>query len=206
MAASMRLVGSGLRCVRGEHEVFQNLDLELGAGEALLVTGPNGAGKSSLLRVLAGLLRLTAGTLQLEAGNPELTIGEQAHYVGHFDPLKPSLTVAEHMQFWTDYLGGRGIAAAAALETVGLIELAGLPAGYLSAGQKRRLSVARLLAIKRPIWLLDEPISTIDASGQGDFTILMRNHLADGGLIAVATHAPLGLGGARALRLGPAGG
>jgi heme exporter protein A len=199
----MRLIGAELRCVRGGREIFAGLDFELRAGEGLLVTGPNGAGKSSLLRLVAGLLRPASGRVALEGAEPDRTLPELAHYLGHLDPLKPSLTVAENLGFWTAFLGDGTGRAAYALATAGLAELAALPAAYLSAGQRRRLSIARLLAVKRPLWLLDEPTSTLDIAGQASFAALMRAHQADGGLILAATHVPLGLDSARELRLGP---
>jgi heme exporter protein A len=198
----MRLVASDLTCVRGGREVFARLEFSLSAGEALVVTGRNGAGKSSLLRMLAGLVRIAAGRLALEGGDPELSIPEQAHYLGHQDALKPSLSVQENLHFWARFLGDGAIAEA--LAAVGLDSLAELPAGYLSAGQRRRLSLARLLAVKRPIWLLDEPTSALDAASQARLADLMRRHLAGGGLIVAATHGPLGLEPARELRLGEA--
>src|SRR5229473_5897990 len=103
----MQLLGLDLACVRGGRQVFSGLAFDIGAGEALVVTGPNGAGKSSLLRLVAGLVRLAGGRLALEGGDPELTIGEQAHYLGHQDALKPSLTVDENLSFWARYLGSR---------------------------------------------------------------------------------------------------
>jgi heme exporter protein A len=198
----MRLFASDLACRRGGREVFAGLGFALVAGEALSITGRNGSGKSSLLRVIAGLVPPAGGQIALEGGDSELTIAEQAHYLGHQDALKPSLTVMENLQFWTRYLGGAGLAAEAALATVGLGSLAELPAAYLSAGQKRRLSMARLIAVQRPIWLLDEPTSALDTSGQGRLTELMRAHLAGGGLILAAAHGPIGLHGAMELRLG----
>jgi heme exporter protein A len=198
----MRLTAAGLACIRGGREVFSGLGFELAAGEALLVTGPNGAGKSSLLRVVAGLVQGTGGELALEGGNPELSVGEQAHYLGHQDALKSSLSVRENLAFWTDFLGGSRAAVERALSTVSLAALAALPAAYLSAGQRRRLSLARLIAVARPIWLLDEPASALDAAAQAMLAELMRTHLAGGGLILAATHGPIGLDRAKELRLG----
>jgi heme exporter protein A len=207
----MRLVGSDLACVRGGRQVFTDLSFSVSAGEALVVLGPNGVGKSSLLRLIAGLVARAGGTLVLEGGDGELTIAEQAHYLGHQDALKPSLTVNENLTFWSRYLGGGEAtqtaliaALTAALVGVGLDGIAQLPAAYLSAGQRRRLSIARLLAVKRPIWLLDEPTSSLDAAAQGRLVEFMSEHLAGGGLIIAATHAELGLGRTQELRLGDA--
>jgi heme exporter protein A len=197
----MRLSAVDLACHRGGRDVFAGLTFAVSSGEALVVTGRNGAGKSSLLRTIVGLVRLAGGRLTLDGGDSELTIAEQAHYLGHLDALKPSLSVAENLRFWAGFLGAAGTDTGPALEATGLLELADLPAAYLSAGQRRRLSIARLLAVKRPIWLLDEPTSTLDAPSQERLTGLMRDHRAGGGLILAATHGALGLEGARELRL-----
>ncbi len=170
-----------------------------------MVAGRNGAGKSSLLRLIAGLVRIAGGTLDLQGGEPEASIAEQAHYVGHQDALKPTLSVGENLRFWADYLGAATETIEPALEAVGLAPLADLPAAYLSAGQRRRLSIARLVAVPRPIWLLDEPTSALDTPSQARLAELMRGHLAGGGLIVAAAHGPIGLTQARELRLGVAG-
>jgi len=197
----LRLTASELDCIRGSRSVFSNINLELSAGAALSLVGPNGSGKSSLLRLIAGLLRPSAGRIALAGGAAEQTIGEQAHYLGHLDALKPSLTVAENLRFWTRYLGGETAPLGPALAAAGLGGLADLPAGYLSAGQRRRLSLARLIAVPRPIWLLDEPTSALDSAGQERLAELMRGHLEGGGLIMAATHGPLGIA-CEELRLG----
>jgi len=197
----MRLSGRDVRCVRGGREVFCGLDFEISSGEALAVTGPNGAGKTSLLRLIAGLLTLAGGSIALAGGETELMLCEQAHYLGHRDALKPALSVAENLSFWRDFLGGKPFDVSESLLRVGLDHAAQLPAAYLSAGQRRRLSIARLLVVRRPIWLLDEPASALDAAGQSLFAGLMSDHLARGGLIVAATHAPLGVQ-AKELRIG----
>lgn len=196
----MRLSASDLACWRGGREVFAGVSFSVGSGEALAIRGRNGAGKSSLLRLVAGLVRLAGGRLDLEGGAAELTLAEQTHYLGHQDALKPSLTIAENLHFWSGFLGGAADIDEP-LAAVGLGALADLPAAYLSAGQRRRLSLARLLTVKRPIWLLDEPASTLDATAQEALTGFMRSHLAGGGLILAATHAPLGIEGANELQL-----
>jgi heme exporter protein A len=197
----MRLSGRGVRCVRGGREVFSGLDFETDSGEALAVTGPNGSGKTSLLRLIAGLLTIADGSIGLEGGETELTLPEQTHYLGHRDALKSALSVMENLSFWRDFLGGEAFNAAESLAAVGLDHAAHLPAAYLSAGQRRRLSIARLLVVRRQVWLLDEPTNALDAAGQSMFAALMGDHLARGGLIIAATHAPLGVH-AKELRIG----
>jgi len=197
----MRLSGRGVRCVRGGRDIFSGLDFAAASGEALAVTGANGTGKTSLLRMIAGLLAVAGGSIALEGGEAELTLPEQAHYLGHRDALKPALSVIENLGFWRDFLGGEALDAGDSLIKVGLDHAVHLPAAYLSAGQRRRLSIARLIAVRRPIWLLDEPTNALDTSGQSLFAGLMGDHLARGGLIIAATHAPLGIA-ARELRIG----
>jgi heme exporter protein A len=130
-----------------------------------------------------------------------LSLGEQAHYLGHLDALKPSLSVEENLRFWSAFLGAAAVDFSAPLRAVGLEALTDLPAAYLSAGQRRRLSIARLLAVQRPLWLLDEPTSTLDAAAQARLGEIMQAHLAGGGIILAATHGPLQLEGARELDL-----
>ena len=198
----MQLSCENLACNRGGRTVFSGLNFSLPGGEALVVTGRNGAGKSSLLRMIAGLVHVAAGRLELDGGEPDASIAEQAHYVGHQDAVKPSLTVGENLQFWARYLGGADLAIGPALAAVELAPLANLPAAYLSAGQRRRLSIARLVAVPRPLWLLDEPTSALDVPSQNRLADLMRDHLAGGGMIVAAAHGPIGLERARELKIG----
>jgi len=200
----IRLSAQDLGCVRGGREVFEGVNFTVAGGEVLAVTGRNGAGKTTLLRLIAGLLEPARGRLELTGGAADATLPEQAHYLGHRDALKPALSVQENLAFWRAFFGGHDASAAGALETVGLADLAGLPAAYLSAGQRRRLAIARLIAAPRPIWLLDEPTAALDTAGQGRLVELMRGHLGHGGLIVAATHGPLGLDGVKELRLEPA--
>ncbi|MGY4232742.1 heme ABC exporter ATP-binding subunit CcmA [Bradyrhizobium sp. USDA 4449] len=146
----MQLSGRGVTCVRGGREVFSGLDFEAASGTAVAVVGRNGSGKTSLLRLIAGLLIPAGGTIVLDGGDADVTLPEQCHYLGHRDALKPALSVAENLSFWADFLGGERFDAAASLAAVGLDHAADLPASFLSAGQRRRLSLARLLAVRRP--------------------------------------------------------
>jgi heme exporter protein A len=197
----MRLSATDLACRRGGRDVFAGVSFSVASGESLTIRGRNGAGKSSLLRIVAGLVRIAGGHLSLEGGDPEMTVGEQAHYLGHLDALKPSLSVEENLRFWSAFLGATAVDFNEPLRAVGLDALADLPAAYLSAGQRRRLSIARLLAVKRPLWLLDEPTSTLDAAAQLQLSAIMQTHLGGGGIILAATHSPLPLDGARELNL-----
>ncbi len=200
----MRLRAWDLTMERGGRRLFSRLGFEAEAGSALIVVGPNGAGKSSLLRGLCGFLPFASGGFALDGGDGERSLGEQAHYLGHADALKGALTAGENLAFWAGALGGdaRREAAQAALARVGLAHVIDFPARALSAGQKRRVALARLLVARRPLWLLDEPTTALDVAAQSSFAGVMQAFMDDGGIVVAATHAPLGLKGARELRIG----
>jgi len=199
-----RLEARDLACERGGRMVFAGIGLAVAAGGALVVTGPNGAGKSSLLRVLAGLIAPAHGAVVTVGASDEHPARTLVHHLGHLDAVKPGQTVLANLAFAAAFLAGRRAAAdrlAAALEVVGLGGLADLPAGQLSAGQRRRLAIARLVAAPRPIWLLDEPTAALDAASETRLGALMADHLAAGGLLVAATHAPLPIAAAARLEL-----
>lgn len=200
----MRLVADDISISRGERRLIQGLSFGVGAGEALVLTGPNGVGKTTLLRVLAGFIPPNAGAVRLEGAVDEASVGELAHYVGHANGVKAGLTVRENARFWVRYLGGDVSNVEAVLENLYLAEIAEVPAGYLSAGQKRRLGLARLLLAERPLWLLDEPTAALDVASQALLSGFMQRHLDGGGMLVAATHGPLGLADARILELAPA--
>jgi heme exporter protein A len=202
----VQLVAEDLVVERGGRRVIDGLSLAVGTGEALVLTGINGAGKTTLLRTLAGFIRPLQGFVRLEGGDGELTLAEQAHVVGHANAIKFSLTVAENLAFWHDYLDGeasRSERIEAALCFFGLDELGEFPAAYLSAGQKRRLGLARLLTARRPVWLLDEPTASLDAASAGRLVAAVNAHTEVDGLAIIATHLPLALERARAVELAP---
>jgi heme exporter protein A len=143
------------------------------------------------------------GALRLEGGRPDTPLAEQLHYIGHLDALKPALTVEENLSFWAAFYGDPSERVADALTLLSIDHLSELPAAYLSAGQRRRLALARLLVSRRPIWLLDEPSSALDAAGLEDLVALVGRHRNEGGLVIAATHADLGFGAHHALRIGP---
>ncbi|THD44199.1 MAG: heme ABC exporter ATP-binding protein CcmA [Bradyrhizobium sp.] len=204
----MRLAAENVAIERGGRLVIAGLSFEARSGAPLLLVGPNGSGKSTLLRAIAGLLPLTGGALTLEGGAADASIGEQAHLLGHADGLKGALTAHENLAFWAATLGGGSLSPAAqapsdALRRLGLSHIADFPVRALSAGQKRRVALARLVVARRPIWLLDEPTTALDAAAQALFADVMREHLSAGGVILAATHGPIGLDGAAQLMLGP---
>ena len=180
--------------------MFRDVGFSVRAGEALAIEGPNGAGKTSLLRMVAGFLSPAVGTIRLRAADAEISDADErgrfAGWLGHHDAAKPQLTARETLSFFTRLYGG-GDAIDAALEEAGLARAADLPCQFLSAGQKKRLSLARLKLCKRPLWLLDEPLAALDADGKSFAASLIAAHCAFGGIALIATHEALAIDATR---------
>jgi len=200
------LTVSDLAARRGEDLIFSGISFALHAREALIVTGRNGSGKSTLIRVIAGLLAGEAGTVVVSVDGASIPrAAEACHYLGHRNAMKREMTVEENLLFWKhfmgDFAGGAGLEPDEAATRLGLAELLHLPFGYLSAGQQRRMAMAKLLCAWRPVWLLDEPTAAVDVQSEDLFAGLMRGHLARGGIIIAATHQELGLEDAKRLEM-----
>ena len=193
----MRLTASGISCVRGGRALYDGLSFSLASGELLLLTGPNGSGKTSLLRQIAGLLPLDEGKIVSEG----FERADDTHFVGHAAAIKDALTVSENLTFWSDLYGRANASPEAALAKLSLLPLASLPARVLSAGQRRRLSLARLVAIRRSLWLLDEPDTALDAKGRETLCDIIAAHRAEGGMVVLASHGTLNLAPSRLLDL-----
>jgi heme exporter protein A len=195
------LAAEDVAVFRGERLVFRDLSLAVAAGGALVLAGPNGSGKSTLLRLLAGLVRPAAGRILWDGADALSDLaghGRRIAYLGHQDAVKPGLTVTENLRFAAT-VSGRPINAA--LSALGLLPLADLPARMLSAGQKRRLALSRLLLSAAPLWLLDEPTLGLDTASIEQIGSLLAAHRAGGGMVVAATHVPLPLPDAAGLRL-----
>ncbi len=189
----MELKVTELACARGGITVLSGVSFTVRAGEALVLRGPNGIGKTTLLRTLVGLQPAISGQVSLPS--------DIIAYAGHADGVKPTLTVAENLAFWASAYGTSG--SAVALSALDLGDLVDRPAAQLSAGQKRRLGLARLLVTGRRVWVLDEPTVSLDAASVALFVAALRAHLASGGMALAATHIDLGLDGAQVLDLSP---
>lgn len=197
--ADMALIAEGVEVERGGRLTLAAPDFRVNGGEAALVTGPNGAGKSTLLRALAGLLPPARGRIALEGGGE---LSECAAYAGHLDAVKPVLSVRANLDFWAKLYGcGGGVDAA--LERFSLAHIADAPAAYCSAGQKRRLGLARLAVTARPLWLLDEPTVSLDVESVRAFADIVAAHCASGGLAIVATHQDFALPAGPRIKLTP---
>ena len=194
----MRLSVDNLACERGERRVFEGVSFVLQPGDALIVLGRNGAGKSSLLDILSGRLKPAAGHIAIDDADDRL-LPECLHYVGHRDALKSALTAGENLVFARDFLGDGALSPTEALSAIGLVHALHLPVAYLSAGQRRRVALARLLVAHRPLWLLDEPTSALDSAAQSTLLRLIEEHRAVGGIVIATTHAPLALQSAQEL-------
>ncbi|MBT7942145.1 MAG: heme ABC exporter ATP-binding protein CcmA [Alphaproteobacteria bacterium] len=199
--------GTDLICFRGGRTVFAGLNFTVSPGEALMLRGPNGSGKSSLLRLMAGLSRPLQGTIawngETIADDPEAH-NARLHYIGHADPVKPVLTVAENLRFWSSLranFGNGEDAIASALGKLGIIHLADVPGRFLSAGQKRRVNLARILAAPAAIWLLDEPHTALDRTAVENLDTAIAEHRADGGMVVISSHATDSLKHAREIDL-----
>jgi heme exporter protein A len=196
----MRLVAENLAGERTGEMIFAGVDFALSDGETLTVTGANGSGKSTLLRVVAGLLPKAAGMVELEGGGERWPdIASASHYLGHQNAMKTALSVGENLRFWQGFCGDPHLAIDEALAIVGLGNMARLPFAYLSTGQKRRASIARLLVSYRPLWLLDEPTAGLDKASERQVADLVKAHCEDGGIVVAATHLPLNIGEGRVL-------
>lgn len=189
MIGSLDLRGVSLS--RGGRRLFADLSLTLAAGQACALTGANGTGKTSLLRAVAGLVALDAGKVVFEGAEASEARASALHLLGHLDGLKPARTAREELGFWSLWQGGSATSAQSAVAALELGPLMDLEVRRLSAGQRRRLALARLLAAPRPLWLLDEPLSPLDAGWRTRFGAVMQAHLAGGGMILAAVHDPL---------------
>lgn len=200
-----RFEASGLACRRGGRLLLEAVDWQLGAGDALLLKGANGSGKSSLLRLLAGYLQPAAGSLRHAGLDVFADLGRwrsRIHFIGYQNALKLGLDVTENLRASAALLGGDSGRIDVALDRFGLRELAAQPARFLSSGQRRRVGLARLVAVDRPVWLLDEPATGLDAANRARLEETIAAHRSAGGMVVVATHGDVVVPDAHVLDLG----
>lgn len=197
----MSLSVSNLSCQRGGRPIFAGLNFEIADGQAMVLRGPNGAGKSTLLRVLSGLIPAQSGDVSLNGVSlaKREEFQDQITYAGHLDAIKPQLTVAENLRFWADLFNSAAFDQT--LQNFRLTEIAERQAHTCSAGQKRRLGLARIAVTARPMWLLDEPTVSLDTETTEQFARLIDSHCASGGMALIATHIDLGLANSAELRI-----
>ena len=182
---------SELLCVRGNDPILDGVSFDLHTGHAITVTGANGSGKSSLLRIIGGLMSWAGGEVVLKAGDTAVDLAAHSHYVGHHLGLEDSRSVSGNILFAIDLLGGDRGSVADLASQLGLEALLSAPVRQLSAGERKRVALARLLIAPRPLWLLDEPTAALDTAGAAILGKLATNHLAQGGMILCATHGAL---------------
>jgi len=197
-----RFHGKGLICVRSEHMVFRGLNFDLSAGDALILVGPNGSGKSSLLRMMAGLLKPFDGELLWNGENALDDFdqhGANLHYVGHHDAVKPVLSAFENIKFWANLRGAGDAGIADALTVLDIKHLYDTPGQFLSAGQKRRVNLARVIAAPAPLWLLDEPTTALDKDTIKRLELAIQKHRDNGGMVVLSTHAEIEMAGGEIL-------
>ena len=201
-ADRLSLIGEKLSVRRGERMIVCDVSFRLNAGDALVITGENGSGKSTLLRAVAGLLPLAAGRVIVAGpGAEDCEVRELIHYLGHQNGMKGALTVRENLDFWQAFCGNPWMDVEDALEQVNLLHAIDLPFSYLSAGMKRRASIAKLLVSEKPVWVVDEPTAALDAASSDMFRGICQEFCSMGGILIAATHLPLGIDGAQSLRL-----
>lgn len=204
-----QLLVTDLTCVRGGRTIFSGLNFCVEKGSGIELHGPNGAGKSSLLRVLAGFIPAASGTITLAGAREDRSIGEHCHYVGHLNGVKRALTVRENLVFYAGFLADEDAVGNpdidAALDAFDLASLHDIPAALLSAGQTRRLGLARIALGHRPVWLLDEPTVSLDSASRKALGRLIAAHMKSGGMVIASTHAPLGVKFSQTLTLGTRG-
>ena len=197
-------IGENLSCIRGERLVLERINFTLEARGAMILTGPNGAGKSTLLRLMAGLMPPSQGQLLWDdddVSNDPIDHNLRISYIGHADAVKPALSVSENVTFWAEMSGSGGDTPEQAMKSLGISHLAKLSARYLSAGQRRRVNLCRMLTSGAALWLLDEPTTALDSETSASLGVLIETHRRNGGMVVISTHTDLGIADAISLPL-----